>query len=132
MACFPRNFLTTHTKSGLKTMSPPENIHILVFWVDGYQGLEGVYSFHLQEIFNLVYCRWRQYIPLKHWYQPTGLHTIITKNNIICSASPLQYKLQMSSTTHVLFNHTIVIIKKTTEHCKHAMLYFLLPCTVFT
>jgi len=103
-------------------MSPLENIHTLVFWVDGDQHLEEVYSVHLQEIFHLIYYRWKQYIPLKHWYQPTGLHTIITKNNIICSASPLQYKIQTSSTTHVLLNHTIVIINKTTEHCKYAML----------
>ena len=105
-------------------MSFLQNIHILVFWVEGYQHLEGVYSFHLQEILHLIYCRWRQYITLKHWYQPTGLHTIITKNNTICSASPLQHKLQMSSTTHVLLNHTTDIIKKTTEHCKHAMFFF--------
>jgi hypothetical protein len=79
-------------------MSPLENIHILVFWVDGYQRLEGAYSFHLQEILHLIYCRWRQYIPLKHWYQPNGLHTIITKNNTICSASPTA--VQASNVTY--------------------------------
>ena len=111
-----------NTKFCAKIRSFLENIHILVFWVEGYQHLEGVYSFHLQEILCLIYCRLRQYIPWKHWYQPTRLHTIITKNNTICSASPLQHKLQMSSTTHVSLNHTTVIIKKATEHCKHAML----------